>query len=89
VFQSCTAYLAAGAIIQGRFLAKKGIWVSEYRVESGLNCGGHAFATDGFLLGPVLEEFRNSKEQLNRLERTLRKHYNPKPANEVKGRSVA
>lgn len=52
------------AIIQGRFLAKKGIWVSEYRVESGLNCGGHAFATDGFLLGPVLEEFRNNKEQL-------------------------
>lgn len=52
------------AIIQGRFLAKKGIWVSEYRVESGLNCGGHAFATDGFLLGPVLEEFRNSKEEL-------------------------
>jgi hypothetical protein len=34
------------AIIQGKFLAKKGIWVSEYRVESGLNCGGHAFATD-------------------------------------------
>ncbi|MFY9153524.1 MAG: hypothetical protein WAO52_16020 [Prolixibacteraceae bacterium] len=52
------------ALIQGRFLAKKGIWVSEYRVESGLNCGGHAFATDGFLMGPVLEEFRNSKEQL-------------------------
>lgn len=52
------------ALIQGRFLAKKGIWVSEYRVESGLNCGGHAFATDGFLLGPVLEEFKNSKEQL-------------------------
>jgi len=52
------------AIIQGRFLAKKGIWVSEYRVESGLNCGGHAFATDGVLLGPVLEEFRNSKDQL-------------------------
>lgn len=52
------------AIIQGRFLAKKGIWVSEYRVESGLNCGGHAFATDGFLMGPVLEEFRTSKDQL-------------------------
>lgn len=52
------------AIIQGRFLAKKGIWVSEYRVESGLNCGGHAFATDGFLMGPVLEEFKNSKDQL-------------------------
>ena len=52
------------ALIQGRFLAKKGIWVSEYRIESGLNCGGHAFATDGFLMGPVLEEFRTSKEQL-------------------------
>lgn len=52
------------ALIQGRFLAKKGIWVSEYRVESGLNCGGHAFATDGYLMGPVLEEFKNNKEQL-------------------------
>jgi hypothetical protein len=52
------------ALIQGRFLAKKGIWVSEYRVESGLNCGGHAFATDGFLMGPVLEEFKMNKEQL-------------------------
>jgi hypothetical protein len=52
------------ALIQGRFLAKKGIWVSEYRVESGLNCGGHAFATDGFLMGPVLEEFKQNKEQL-------------------------
>ncbi|MBV5314708.1 MAG: hypothetical protein JZU47_15510 [Prolixibacteraceae bacterium] len=52
------------ALIQGRFLAKKGIWVSEYRIESGLNCGGHAFATDGFLMGPVLEEFKNSREQL-------------------------
>ena len=52
------------AMIQGRFLAKKGIWVSEYRIESGLNCGGHAFATDGFLMGPVLEEFKNNKEQL-------------------------
>lgn len=52
------------ALIQGRFLAKKGIWVSEYRVESGLNCGGHAFATDGFLLGPVLEEFKTNREEL-------------------------
>lgn len=52
------------ALIQGRFLAKKGIWVSEYRVESGLNCGGHAFATDGYLMGPVLEEFKTNKEQL-------------------------
>ena len=52
------------ALIQGKYLAKKGIWVSEYRIESGLNCGGHAFATDGFLMGPILEEFKNSKEEL-------------------------
>ncbi|MFH0762070.1 MAG: hypothetical protein V2A67_11260 [Bacteroidota bacterium] len=52
------------AIIQGKFLAKKGLWVSEYRVESGLNCGGHAFATDGSLLGPILEAFKNSKKEL-------------------------
>ena len=52
------------ALIQGKFLAKKGIWVSEYRVESGLNCGGHAFATDGYLMGPILEEFKNNKQAL-------------------------
>ena len=52
------------SLIQGKFLAKKGIWVSEYRVESGLNCGGHAFATNGFLLGPILEEFKKSKKDL-------------------------
>ena len=52
------------AMIQGNFLAKKGLWVSEYRIESGLNCGGHAFATDGFLLGPILEEFKHKKDQL-------------------------
>ncbi|QXP62144.1 hypothetical protein [Polaribacter sp. HaHaR_3_91] len=52
------------AFIQGKFLAKKGLWVSEYRVESGLNCGGHAFATDGFLMGTVLKEFKENKETL-------------------------
>lgn len=52
------------ALIQGKFLAKKGLWVSEYRIESGLNCGGHAFATDGFLLGPILEQFKQDKELL-------------------------
>ncbi len=52
------------ARIQGQFLAKKGLWVSEYRVESGLNCGGHAFATDGFLLGPILEEFKQHRQTL-------------------------
>lgn len=52
------------ALIQGKFLAKKGIWVSEYRIESGLNCGGHAFATDGYLMGPILEEFKANKQSL-------------------------
>ncbi|MBN2720215.1 MAG: hypothetical protein JXR72_03830 [Proteobacteria bacterium] len=52
------------AEIQGKFLAKKGLWVSEYRVESGLNCGGHAFPTPGHLLGPILDEFRSKREQL-------------------------
>ena len=53
------------ALIQGKYLAKKGIWVSEFRIESGLNCGGHAFATDGYLLGPILEEFKMKRQELN------------------------
>ncbi len=53
------------ALIQGKFLAKKGLWVSEYRIESGLNCGGHAFATDGYLMGPILEEFKNNRQKLS------------------------
>lgn len=52
------------AMIQGNFLAKKGLWVSEYRIESGLNCGGHAFATEGILLGPIMEEFKQKKTEL-------------------------
>jgi hypothetical protein len=53
------------AFIQGKFLAKKGLWVTEFRVESGLNCGGHAFPTNGLLVGPILEEFKIKKEELN------------------------
>jgi len=52
------------SIVQGKFFAKKGLWISEYRVESGLNCGGHAFASDGFLMGPILEEFRVKRQEL-------------------------
>ncbi len=52
------------ALIQGKFLAKKGLWISEFRIESGLNCGGHAFATDGLLLGPILDEFKSKKSEL-------------------------
>ena len=52
------------ALTQGKILAKKGLWVSEFRIESGLNCGGHAFATDGLLLGPIMEEFKANREAL-------------------------
>lgn len=52
------------ALVQGKILAKKGIWVSEFRIESGLNCGGHAFATDGLLLGPILEDFKINRASL-------------------------
>ncbi|HXK27571.1 MAG TPA: hypothetical protein VJ646_04875 [Candidatus Binatia bacterium] len=52
------------AAVQGRFLAKRGLWVSEFRIESGLNCGGHAFPSGGQLLGPILEEFKQRREEL-------------------------
>lgn len=52
------------ALTQGKIFAKKGIWVSEFRVESGLNCGGHAFPTVGEALGPTLEEFKNRRAAL-------------------------
>lgn len=71
------------ALIQGKFLAKKGLWVSEFRIESGLNCGGHAFATDGLLLGPILEEFKTRKDELLN---SIRELYFP--AIEQKGISI-
>lgn len=52
------------AIIQAKILAKKGLWTSEFRIESGLNCGGHAFATDGLLMGPILQEFKDNRKEL-------------------------
>jgi hypothetical protein len=52
------------ALIQGKFLAKKGIWISEYRLESGLNCGGHAFGNEASLMGPILQEFLEKKQEL-------------------------
>src|SRR5690625_149260 len=52
------------ALIQGKFLAKKGLEVAEFRIESGLNCGGHAFPSDGQLLPMLLEEFREKRDQL-------------------------
>ncbi len=52
------------ARLQGLLLAKQGLWISEYRIESGLNCGGHAFASNGHLLGPILNEVHRNRETL-------------------------
>ncbi len=52
------------AMIQGKFLASKGLEVSEFRIESGLNCGGHAFASQGYLLPSILQEFTAKRHEL-------------------------
>jgi hypothetical protein len=52
------------ALIQGKYLAKKGLWISEFRIESGINCGGHAFISNGIPLGPILEDFKNKRNEL-------------------------
>ena len=52
------------ALLQGKLLARLGLHVSEFRVESGLNCGGHAFGGKGQLIGPILEEFKREKDNL-------------------------
>lgn len=71
------------AMVQGQMLAKKGLWVSEYRVESGLNCGGHAFATDGLLMGPILEAFKDNYSSLKE-----KAHETLKSALEAKGKTA-
>ncbi len=53
------------SLVQGKLLAKKGVRVAEFRIESGLNCGGHAFATEGLLMGPLLAEFREQRSQFD------------------------
>ena len=52
------------AFVQGKMLAAKGLWISEYRIESGVNCGGHAFPTNGVLFGPILDEFKKNRTLL-------------------------
>ena len=64
------------ALIQGRFLAKKGLEVCEFRIESGLNCGGHAFPCNGDLLPYQLREFKEKRELLTtELQPLIQKHY--------------
>lgn len=52
------------ALIQSRYLAKKGLEVYEFRIESGVNCGGHAFCESKKLLPEVLREFVAHKREL-------------------------
>lgn len=61
------------AMIQGKYLAKRGVWISEFRIESGLNCGGHAFVSEGSSMGLILEDFKNNKTSLTE---NLHKLYN-------------
>lgn len=63
------------ALIQGKYLAKKGLEVFEYRIESGLNCGGHAFPSDGHLMPSLLREFREKREQLTKAVQPLIENY--------------
>ena len=52
------------ALVQGRYLAKKGLEVYEYRIESGVNCGGHAFFESKKLLLDVVQEFVEKRQEL-------------------------
>ncbi len=61
------------ALVQGKMLAKLGLHISEFRVESGLNCGGHAFGGKGHLLGPILAEFQRERAALADQLAALRK----------------
>jgi len=64
------------AMIQGRYMAKKGIEISEFRIESGLNCGGHAFASPGHLLPILLKEFREKRQELgSQFQPVIKKFY--------------
>ncbi len=65
------------ALIQGKFLAKKGLEVHEFRVESGLNCGGHAFPSNGSLLPGLLKDFKEKRELLGtEFKPMIQKYYN-------------
>ena len=80
------------SVIQGRFLAKKGIEVQEFRIESGLNCGGHAFASDGYLMGPILQEFKDNRHKFPEMFEPLIETYYAKKGRvhhaSGKGRSI-
>jgi hypothetical protein len=59
------------ALVQSRYLAKKGLEVYEYRIESGVNCGGHAFFESRKLLLDVVREFVEKRQELFEATRTM------------------
>ena len=59
------------ALVQGRYLAKKGLEVYEYRIESGVNCGGHAFFESKKLLLDVVQEFVEKRKELYETTRAM------------------
>ena len=59
------------ALVQGRYLAKKGVEVYEYRIESGVNCGGHAFFESKKFLLDVVREFVEKREELFETTRAM------------------
>ncbi len=59
------------ALVQGRYLAKKGLEVYEYRIESGVNCGGHAFFESKKLLLDVVREFVEKRKDLFETTRAM------------------
>ena len=59
------------ALVQGRYLAKKGLEVYEYRIESGVNCGGHAFFESKKLLLDVVREFVEKRKELFETTRVM------------------
>ncbi len=64
------------AMIQGRYMAKKGLEISEFRIESGLNCGGHAFASPGHLLPILLQDFKDKRRELGtQFQPVIKKFY--------------
>jgi len=64
------------ALVQSKFLAKRGLEVSEYRIESALNCGGHAFPSRGQLLPFIFKEFKEKWHELtDHLRPWIREYY--------------
>jgi neutral trehalase len=53
-------------MVQGRKCSPKKVYGSpNSELNRDLSAGGHAFPTEGLLLGPILEEFKNKRSELS------------------------